>query len=226
MLRVRLFAALASLFLLPAAVPAPAREPAAPQTEIPRWEARGVGLPAWQGVACLDVNDGATRIAVGTIAPAGDPNVLLLDGDGKLLRQQRAGQRWINQVALGADDVLRALCTMPAGRAGDMPEVFRLLPRPLARGRVVEPWAGVRGVESLAVLLQEGQPLRHGRPPVVAAGGDAGEAVRVQVVRRFSFRAAASPQPPVYSVSGRDERRLSPCRHPAGSLAVSETRSG
>jgi hypothetical protein len=65
------------------------------------------------------------RIALGTIALAGDSNVLLLDGDGKLLRQQRAGQRWINQVAVGTSE-LRAVCTMPAGRSGDMPEVFRL----------------------------------------------------------------------------------------------------
>src|SRR5262249_62223973 len=116
------------LFLAPAAMPARAQEPAAPQTKVPRWAARGVGLPAWQGVACLDVNDDATRIALGTIAPAGDPNVLLLEGDGQLLRQQRAGQRWINQVALGTDGVVRVVCTMPAGRAGGMPEVFR--PRP------------------------------------------------------------------------------------------------
>ncbi len=126
MLRIRRFAALTCLVLLPAAVPAPAREPAVRETKVPHWDVRGVGLPPWQGVACLDVNDDATRIALGTIAPAGDPNVLLLGADGQLLRQQRAGQRWINQVALGADDVLRAVCTMPAGRAGDMPEVFRL----------------------------------------------------------------------------------------------------
>jgi hypothetical protein len=62
-----------------------AKGPAAPKTSVPRWDARGVGPPAWQGVACLDVNDDATRIALGTIAPPGDPNVLLLDGDGKLL---------------------------------------------------------------------------------------------------------------------------------------------
>src|SRR5262249_45088031 len=124
MLRNRHFAALACLLLLPAAVPAQARKPAAQETKVPHWDARGGGLPAWQGVACLDVNDDATRIVLGTTAPAGDPNVLLLDGDGKVLRQQRAGQRWINQVALGADgDPLRAVCTMPAGRAGDMPEV-------------------------------------------------------------------------------------------------------
>lgn len=112
---------LTCLVLLPAAVTAQAQE-----TKVPRWDARGVGVLAWQGVACLDVNDDGTRIALGTIAPAGDPNVLLLDGNGKLLRQERAGQRWINQVVLGTDDVMRVVCTMPAGRSGDMPEVFRL----------------------------------------------------------------------------------------------------
>ena len=81
MLRFPLFAALACLFLVPAAAPAPARGPAARETKAPRWDARGVGPPAWQGVACLDVNDGAMRIALGTVAPPGDPNVLLLDGD-------------------------------------------------------------------------------------------------------------------------------------------------
>src|SRR6516225_548015 len=126
MLRRLLSVALTCLVLLPAAVPAPAREPAARETKVPRWDARGVGPLAWQGVACLDVNDDATRIALGTIAPPGDPNVLLLDGDGKLLRQQRAGQRWINQVALGRDNALWAVCTMPAGRSGDLPEAFRL----------------------------------------------------------------------------------------------------
>src|SRR5256885_1843915 len=84
-----------------------------PKTRVPRWDARGVGPLPWQGVACIDVNSDATRIAVGTIAPPGDPNVLLLDGDGKLLRQQHAGQRWINQVALDGDEI-RAICTMPA----------------------------------------------------------------------------------------------------------------
>ena len=58
-----------------------AKGPAAPETGVPRWDARGVGPPAWQGVACLDINDDATRIVLGTIAPPGDPNVLLLDGD-------------------------------------------------------------------------------------------------------------------------------------------------
>jgi glyoxylase-like metal-dependent hydrolase (beta-lactamase superfamily II) len=96
-------------------------------TRVPRWDARGAGHLPWQGVACLDVNDDATRIVLGTIAPAGDANVLLLDGEGRLLRQQSAGQRWINQVALNPrGSLLRAVCTMPAGRAGDRPALFRL----------------------------------------------------------------------------------------------------
>lgn len=126
MLRRSLAVAVSCLGLLPAVVSAPAQGPAARETNVPRWDTRGAGPLVWQAVACLDVNDEATRIALGTIAPAGDPNVLLLDGNGKLLRQEHAGQRWIDQVALGTDEVMRVVCTMPAGRAGDMPEVFRL----------------------------------------------------------------------------------------------------
>jgi metallo-beta-lactamase class B len=78
-------------------------------------------------VACLDVNDDATRIVLGTIAPPGDPNVIVLDTSGRVARQARVGQRWINQVAFGPDGSdLFAVCTMPEGRAGDRPEVFRL----------------------------------------------------------------------------------------------------
>jgi glyoxylase-like metal-dependent hydrolase (beta-lactamase superfamily II) len=112
------------------------RAPAAcatPRSKVPAWDARGVGPLPWQGIACLDVNDDASRIALGTIAPSGDANVVLLDGDGRLLRAQRAGERWINQVALHPDgDVLWAVCTMPAGRSGDLPEVFRLTPSSVA----------------------------------------------------------------------------------------------
>src|SRR5260370_42588598 len=103
-----------------------ASEPSAPKTKVPPWDARGVGLLPWQGVACLDVNNDATRILLGTIASPGDPNVLLLDGAGRLLRQQHAGQRWINQVALTAGgERLPANCTMPAGRAGGTPGLLR-----------------------------------------------------------------------------------------------------
>jgi glyoxylase-like metal-dependent hydrolase (beta-lactamase superfamily II) len=118
---------LAPALLAATVSPTPAAGPPRPaRTNVPRWDARGVGPLPWQGIACLDTDD-AGRIALGTIAPTGDANVLLLDGAGRLLSQRRAGQRWINQVALGGKgDVVRAVCTMPAGRAGDLPEVFHL----------------------------------------------------------------------------------------------------
>ena len=53
-----------------------AAEPATPKTKVPRWDARGVGPLPWQGIACLDITFDAKRIAVGTIAPPGDANVL------------------------------------------------------------------------------------------------------------------------------------------------------
>src|SRR5947209_3964181 len=71
--------------------------------KVPAWDARGVGPLPWQGIACLDVNDDGTRIAVGTIAPPGDPNVIVLDGQGNVIRQARVGQRWLSQVAFGPD---------------------------------------------------------------------------------------------------------------------------
>ncbi len=113
--------------LLTIAAPAslPAQEPPTPSTKVPRWDARGLGPLPWQGVACLDIDSQAGRIAVGTIAPPGDPNVVLLDGEGKVVRQQHAGQRWINAVGLDGG-VIRAVCTMPAGKAGDNSEIFRL----------------------------------------------------------------------------------------------------
>src|SRR5262245_10977381 len=105
----------------------PATGPVSGGSKVPRWDARGVGPLPWQGVACLDVNDDASRIVLGTIAPPGDPNVIVLDGRGQVARQSRVGQRWINQVAFGPDGKeLFAVCTMPEGRAGDRPEVFRL----------------------------------------------------------------------------------------------------
>jgi glyoxylase-like metal-dependent hydrolase (beta-lactamase superfamily II) len=113
--------------LLGIAAPAslPAQEPSAPATKVPCWDARGLGPLPWQGVACLDIDSQAFAIAVGTIAPPGDPNVVMLDGDGKVVRQQHVGQRWINAVGLDGG-LIRAVCTMPAGKAGDNSEIFRL----------------------------------------------------------------------------------------------------
>lgn len=94
------------------------------ETGVPAWNARGVNLLPWQGVACLDVAADGSLIAVGTIAPAGDPNVIVISGDGQVLRELSAGQRWIGQVAIDGSKRVHALCTTPAGRSGDGPTVF------------------------------------------------------------------------------------------------------
>src|SRR6267378_926578 len=95
------------------------------RTAVPSWDARGRGPLPWQGISCIDVSDDARHIAIGTTAPPGDPNVFLLDGDGRLLRTAQAGQRWIQQVAVDhTGQLVHALSTMPEGRAGDFPTVY------------------------------------------------------------------------------------------------------
>ncbi len=94
-------------------------------TAVPEWDRRGSGPLPWQGIACLDLNSDGRWLALGTIAPPGDPNVFLLDAEGKLVRTAEAGQRWLQQVAVDpTGQVLHALCTMPAGKASDFPTVF------------------------------------------------------------------------------------------------------
>src|SRR6516164_1594672 len=97
-------------------------EPAKP----PRWDVRGVGPLPRMGVTSLDVSDDGTEIVVGTIAAFGHPNVIVLSDAGKIMRQYKVGQQWIDNVAFvaGTKDVL-AVCTMPDGKAGDRVEVFR-----------------------------------------------------------------------------------------------------
>src|SRR5438105_1812822 len=51
------------------------------KTRVPAWDARGSGPLPWQGIACVDMTADGQFVAVGTIAPPGDPNVFLL-GDG------------------------------------------------------------------------------------------------------------------------------------------------
>jgi metallo-beta-lactamase class B len=79
------------------------------------------------GITSLDVSDDGKEIVVGTIAAFGDPNVIVLDDAGKIVRHYNVGQQWIDNVAFlpGSKEVI-ALCTMPAGRAGDRVEAFRL----------------------------------------------------------------------------------------------------
>jgi metallo-beta-lactamase class B len=99
---------------------------AAQDAKPPQWDARGVGPLPRMGITSLDVSDDGKEIVVGTIAPFGDPNVIVLSDSGKIARQYKVGQQWIDSVAFvaGTKDVL-AVCTMPAGRAGDRVEVFR-----------------------------------------------------------------------------------------------------
>jgi metallo-beta-lactamase class B len=78
------------------------------------------------GVTSLDVSDDGTEIVVGTIAAFGDANVIVISDAGKIMRQYKVGQQWIDNVAFvaGTREVL-AVCTMPAGKADDTVEVFR-----------------------------------------------------------------------------------------------------
>ena len=62
--------------------------------QVPTWDAKGSGPLPKQGIACLDVAPDGT-IVVGTIAPAGHPNVISLDANGKVLTKDAVGQRWI-----------------------------------------------------------------------------------------------------------------------------------
>jgi metallo-beta-lactamase class B len=100
---------------------------AAAQEGFPSWDARGLGPLPRMGITSLDVSDDGKEIVVGTIAAFGDPNVIVLDDAGKIMRHYKVGQQWIDNVAFlpGSKEAI-AICTMPAGRAGDHVEAFRL----------------------------------------------------------------------------------------------------
>src|ERR1043166_31725 len=97
--------------------------------QVPKWDARGVGSLPRMGITSLDVSDDGKEIVVGTIAAFGDPNVIVLDDAGKIVRTYKVGQQWIDNVAFlpGSKEVI-AICTMPYGRAGDRVEAFVLKP--------------------------------------------------------------------------------------------------
>ncbi len=63
------------------------------QSLAPRWDARGPLAMPWQGVSCVDMTADGRFVAVGTIAPPGDPQVFLLDESGRLVGQYRVGER-------------------------------------------------------------------------------------------------------------------------------------
>jgi glyoxylase-like metal-dependent hydrolase (beta-lactamase superfamily II) len=98
----------------------------AQQSKVPAWDARGLAAMSWQGVACVDVSPDGRHVALGTVAPSGDPNVLLLGPDGTLVRSWAAGQRWIQDVAVAREgSTVLAMCTMPTGHWTDAPTAFR-----------------------------------------------------------------------------------------------------
>jgi hydroxyacylglutathione hydrolase len=93
-------------------------------SQVPSWNARGVGLLRQQGIACLAVAEDDSQTVVGTFASAGDPDVFVFDRHGAVIRSLVVGQRAIGQVSLSGSGHLHALCTMPDGRASDGPTAF------------------------------------------------------------------------------------------------------
>jgi len=92
---------------------------------VPKWDARGPDLSPWQAIACADMAEDGSRIALGVLALPGDPNVLVLDGDGKLLAQFTAAMRGPERVALADQGrAVVALYGTPQGTAGDQPQAW------------------------------------------------------------------------------------------------------
>ncbi len=161
----------------------------------PKWDASSLGALPWQGIACLDVTDDATRVAVGTIAPPGDPNVFVLDAEGRVLVEQSVGQRWIDQVAVDSDrGVVRCVCGTPSGTADDGPQLFAVSPR----GATLEPPNQLNG-QTARWYYHYGDHSNHlarflrrsGNAGVVATGDEVGwldgDAGRRQYVRLRDF---------------------------------------
>jgi len=120
----------AGLLLLAVALPLRAAEGVievglAAESRVPRWDARGLGPLPQQGIACLDASEDGRFVAVGTIAPPGVPNLFLLDENGRVVGQHRAGLRWLNEVTVSDNGrFVTALSTTPEGTAGDTPRFY------------------------------------------------------------------------------------------------------
>jgi len=112
------------LLWLPLLAKAEARRIGGPPARslVPAWDARGLGPLPWQGVSCAAMTADGRYVAVGTMAPPGDPHVFLLGPGGELVGQYRAGERWIEAVAVGEQGAfVAACCATPAGTSGDRP---------------------------------------------------------------------------------------------------------
>ncbi len=91
---------------------------------VPPWDLRGPLALPWQGITCADMTPDGRFVVLGTLAPYQDPNVFLLDENGKILEQRAFGIRWVNEVAVGpAGAWWAALTGFPRGDAGDRPEL-------------------------------------------------------------------------------------------------------
>ena len=133
---------------------------ACPKTGVPPWDARGLGQLPGQGISCVDLSEDGRFVAVGTIAPPGDPNVFLLDADGRIVQHHEAGRRWINEVTVSQDGrFLTAVCTTPEGTAGDRPRIYAFL-----EGRAIDripPATSLRGLGSDVLLFHYGAHSNH-----------------------------------------------------------------
>ena len=99
--------------------------PSARVSRVPAWNASGLGPLPWQGISCVDLSPDGKWIAVGTMAPRGDPNVFLLDAEGKIIEHHAVGQRWISEVAAYPDGAgITAICTTPRGDASEVATLF------------------------------------------------------------------------------------------------------
>ena len=96
---------LSCLIIGAACAPIAAQEKA---TRVPSWDARGLGPLPRMGITSLDVSDDGKEVVVGTIAAFGDPNVIVLDDAGKIVRHYKVGQQWIDDVAFlpGSKEVI------------------------------------------------------------------------------------------------------------------------
>jgi hypothetical protein len=139
------------------------------------------------GISSFDVTDDGRQIVVGTIAAFGDPNVIVLDETGGIVRHYRVGQRWIDRVAFlpGGKEVI-AICTMPGGRAGDRVEAFLLKGDEVVPQKTSDegPWFFHYGDHSNHPTMQlararKATALLAGNQLVVEREGNAASALRV-----------------------------------------------
>lgn len=179
-------------------------------TRVPAWNAAGLGQLPWQGISCTHLSPDGKWFAVGTIAPLGDPNVFLIDSQGKIVEQHAVGQRWIGEIAAGGGGaVVAAVCTSPEGSAEDNPALFQFSGGN-ARGRAANDFR--------PLVFQYGEHSNHLAPALVAAGSNLG-LIRPEGVRWFG--AGENDDSGTLSHYGHHDARVS-CRAASagGRLAV------